>query len=161
MIGLGLTPPLAAWMHGQFPHQNETVIAVSCFGVFWAAFEFAALTGQTVFGGLINDVVPPLLMGRFYGMFRAVSLIAGMLFNDKIMGKVPGDYTLILLVIGVFYGVAFLCVCLKIREGEYPPPPPAAVLPRRSAAGTAGAARSGCTCGNVFPIPTMCWCSCC
>ena len=123
MIGLGLTPLLAKWLHGFFPGQSEMVVAVACFGVFWAAFSLATTIGQSVFGGLINDVVPHGLLGRFYGLFRAVSLIDGMIFNYWIMGRVPEHFTLILVCIGVFYGAAFLWVCLKVKEGTYPPPP--------------------------------------
>lgn len=124
MIGLGLTPLVARWVHGHFPNQSEMVVSVVCFGVFWAAFEFATIASQAVFGGLVNDVVPTPLLGRFYGLFRMVSLVDGMIFNWWIFGRVPEHFTLILLVIGTFYGVSFLLVCLRIREGEYPPPPP-------------------------------------
>ncbi|MDR1283203.1 MAG: MFS transporter [Opitutaceae bacterium] len=124
MIGLGLTPFIAQWVHNHFPGHSEMVVAVVCFGVFWAAFEFATIAATAVFGGLVNDVVPKELLGRFYGLFRAVSLIDGMIFNFWIFGKVESHYTLILLVIGVFYGACFYWVCLKVKEGEYPPPPP-------------------------------------
>lgn len=124
MIGLGLTPLVATWVHGHFPGQSEMTVSVICFGVFWAAFEFATIASQAVFGGLVNDVVPQQLLGRFYGLFRAVSLIDGMIFNYWVMGRVPDHFTLILLIIGTFYGVAFLLVCLRIKEGDYPPPPP-------------------------------------
>jgi hypothetical protein len=100
------------------------VVSVVCFGVFWAAFELATIAGGAVFGGLVNDVVPTPLLGRFYGLFRAISLIDGMIFNYWIMGKVPTHFTLILLAIGTFYGTAFFWVCLRVKEGEYPPPPP-------------------------------------
>jgi MFS family permease len=132
MIGIGLTPLLAKWVHGFFPEQSEVFVAVLCFGVFWAAFEFASIAGQAVFGGLINDVVPRQLLGRFYGLFRAVSLIDGMIFNFWIMGKVPEHFTLILVTVGVFYGTAFFWVCLKVKEGDYPPPSPAATLSKKS-----------------------------
>ncbi len=124
MIGLALTPSLGTWVHGHFPGQSEQTVALLCFGAFWAVFEIASITGLAIFGGLINDVVPEPLLGRFYGLFRAVSLIDGMIFNYWLMGKVPGHYTLILLVVGVFYGTAFLWVCFKVKEGTYPPPPP-------------------------------------
>ncbi|HEY9250588.1 MAG TPA: MFS transporter [Rariglobus sp.] len=130
MIGIGLTPLLAKWVHGFFPGQSEVFVAVLCFGIFWAAFEFASIAGQAVFGGLINDIVPRPLLGRFYGLFRAVSLIDGMIFNFWVMGKVPEHFTLILVVIGVFYGTAFFWVCLKVKEGAYPPPP--ATTPAKS-----------------------------
>ncbi|MFZ4681198.1 MAG: MFS transporter [Terrimicrobiaceae bacterium] len=166
MIGLGLTPFIARWAHGVFAPghpfgqwfhgamdgnpagnwllrmvQNEMVVSVVCFGIFWAAFEFATIAGQAVFGGLINDVVPRPLLGRFFGLFRAVSLIDGMIFNYWLMGLVPTHYTVIFIAIGVFYGSAFLWVCLKVREGEYPPPPPAVPVQRNFAAGFAANVR--------------------
>jgi MFS family permease len=149
MIGLAVTPIIARWLHslgqpdsqvGSWLHatldgsptganflaliENEMIVALVCFGVFWAAFELATIAGQAVFGGLINDVVPKPLLGRFYGLFRAVSLIDGMIFNFWIMGHVPTHFTLILTVIGIFYGTAFMWVCLKVKEGDYPPPEP-------------------------------------
>jgi MFS family permease len=124
MISLAFTPLLAKWIHGFMPNQSEMLVSLVCFGVFWAAFEFATIAGQAVFGGLINDVVPAPLLGRFYGLFRAVSLIDGMIFNFWIMGKVPDHFTLILIIVGVFYTVAFAWLCMKVKEGGYPPAPP-------------------------------------
>lgn len=131
MIGLGFTPLLARFVHGVMPEQDEMVVSLICFGVFWAAFELATIAGQSVFGGLINDIVPKELLGRFYGLFRAVSLIDGIIFNYWLMGLVPTHFTLIFVSIGVFYGTAFMVVCLKIKEGQYPPPPPVSERPVR------------------------------
>ena len=144
MLGLAVSPLVAKWVHSHFPDQSEMVIAVVCFGVFWAAFELATIAGGAVFGGLINDVVPKELLGRFYGLFRAVSLIDGMIFNYWIMGKVPAHYTLILSVIGVVYGVAFTWVCLKVKEGDYPPPPPKDTSTTGAALGFFRSARTYC-----------------
>lgn len=123
MIGLAFTPHIATWVHSIVPEQGEMMVAIICFGVFWTAYEFAFVAANAVFGGLINDVVPKELLGRFYGLFRAISLIDGIIFNFWLFGKVETHYTLILGLIGVFYGVAFYWVCLKVREGCYPPPP--------------------------------------
>lgn len=124
MIGLACAPLVARWVHGHFPGQSEVFVSVLCFAVFWAAFEFATIASSSLFGALINDVVPKEFLGRFFGLFRAVSLIDGMIFNYWIMGKVPGHFSLILGIIGVSYGAAFVWVCLKIKEGAYPEPPP-------------------------------------
>jgi len=124
MVGLGVTPSIARWIHGHFPGQSEMVLSVICFAGFWAAFELATIAGGAVFGGLVNDLVPPELLGRFYGLFRTVSLIDGMIFNYWLMGKVPSHFSLILIVVGLFYGTSFLWVCLRVKEGEYPPPEP-------------------------------------
>lgn len=149
MIGIGITPVIASWLHslgdpssslGVWLHglmdspgqasallgllENKMVVSVLCFGVFWAVFEVAAIVSMAVFNGLINDVVPQELLGRFYGLFRVVSLLDGIIFNFWIMGLVPTHFTLILVVIGVVYGVAFYWVCRRVKEGEYPPAPP-------------------------------------
>ncbi|HSI08215.1 MAG TPA: MFS transporter [Rariglobus sp.] len=125
MIGLAVTPFIARWVHGFFPNESEMVVSVICFGLFWAAFEAATVASGAVFGGLINDVVPKQLIGRFYGMFRAVSLIDGMIFNFWLTGKIPEHFTLIMGGVGIFYGAAFTWVCFKVKEGSYPPLPPA------------------------------------
>lgn len=120
--GLALTPVLATWVHGLIPEASSTVVALACFTVFWACYEIATIASQSVFGGLINDVVPKELLGRFHGLFRAVSLIDGIIFNYAIMGHVPHHFSLILICVGTFYGIAFTFVCLKVKEGQYPPP---------------------------------------
>lgn len=136
MIGMGVTPLLARslhdWAGGLGVGASEKILALAVFAFFWAMFEFATIAGQAVLGGLINDVVPQVLLGRFYGLFRAVSLIDGMIFNFWLMGKIPDHYTLILVVVGVFYGVAFTFVCLKVKEGDYPPVDEAATKPRHA-----------------------------
>lgn len=124
MLGLAITPIITPRLEQAFPQAGPLIPALVCFGLFWTLFEIATIASQAVFGGLINDVVPPELLGRFYGLFRAVSLIDGMIFNYWILGKVPTHFSLILGIIGVFYGVAFFWVCLKVKEGQYPPPPP-------------------------------------
>ncbi len=121
MLGIAFTPFLAHWVHGFIPEASEMTVGVVCFGLFWAIFEFASLCAQAVFNGLINDVVPKPMLGRFFGLFRAISLIDGIIFNYWIMGHVPRHFTLILASIGVFYGSAFLWMCLKVKEGSYPP----------------------------------------
>lgn len=146
MIGLGVTPLLAQWLHevcnsgalGQWLHahldnlpwgawllrmlSSEMVVSVTCFGIFWTAFEVASIAGKPIFDGLINDVVPRPLLGRFYGLFRAVSLIDGMIFNYWIMGYVPTHFAVIMISVGIFYAAAFVWVCFRVREGEYPEP---------------------------------------
>lgn len=150
MAGIGLTPILAGMLHGALAPdgalgaladalleggrggdwllqqmRDPMVVAVACFAVFWAIFEVGSITSSAVFLGLIADVVPRAVIGRFFGLFRAVSLLDGIVFNYWILAKVPVHFTTIMLVIAVFYGLAFFWVCLRVKEGAYPPPPPA------------------------------------
>jgi MFS family permease len=109
--------------------NSSTLIFI---GLFWVLFEFACITANSVFGGLVNDVVPQSVVGRFFGMFRVMSLLAGILFNFYLFGHADTYYRWIFLGIAVLYGAGFTLMCLKVKEGEYPPPPAA---PEKSARG--------------------------
>jgi hypothetical protein len=83
-------------------------------------FEVATIVANSVFGALINDVVPQPLLGRFFGLFRALSLIAAIVFNFGVLGKAETTYVWICLGIGALYGIGFTLMCFKVKEGEYP-----------------------------------------
>jgi MFS family permease len=128
MMGLALTPVLGAWLHealGTYA-PNRFVLNLAIFSFFWTTFEIATIIANTIFGGLINDVVPQEVIGRFFGMFRAVSLLAGILFNYCLMGHAEEHFVAIFLGIGLLYGVGFALMCCKVKEGSYPPPEVAA-----------------------------------
>lgn len=141
MLGLAFSPAIGAKLHGLLggvsPGLNPTILIV--FGVFWTIFEVATVVANAVFFGLINDVVPKGVLGRFYGMFRAVGLIIAMVFNFWLFGKAETHYTWIFIGIGLLYGLGFTTMCFKVKEGEYPPPP---VVPPSRAGGTVAAIKT-------------------
>ncbi|HPS52267.1 MAG TPA: MFS transporter [Phycisphaerae bacterium] len=125
MIGLAFSPDIGMWLHrlvGASPDTANTFV-IATFGVFWTIFDFTAITANAVFGGLVNDVVPHSVIGRFYGMVRAVSLLAGIFFFYVLLGKADEYYTAIYACTGAFYGIGFTAMCFKVKEGKYPPPP--------------------------------------
>lgn len=93
------------------------------FGFFWVIFEIATITANSVFGAFLNDVVPQTLLGRFFGLFRAVSLIAGIIFNFWLLKKAEEHYVWLFVSIALLYAIGFTAMCLKVKEGVYPPPP--------------------------------------
>ncbi|HEY8967093.1 MAG TPA: MFS transporter [Candidatus Methylacidiphilales bacterium] len=125
LAGLASAPWLGERLHrllgAASPGIDPSVLIAM--GAFWILFDAACLTGNSVFGALVNDVVPQEVVGRFYGLFRAVSLVAGIAFFFKLMGKADAHPMAVFLAIAVLYGVGFLLMCLKVKEGEYPPPP--------------------------------------
>lgn len=100
--------------------ENGAVLVT--LAIAWTMFEVCAIVALSVVGGLINDVVPRPVLGRFYGLFRAVSLIAGMIFNGWIIGKAETHFVAIFVSVGLLYGIGFSIMCLKVKEGDYPPP---------------------------------------
>jgi MFS family permease len=122
-IGLAFSPQLGKvlsnWLGASSPGPNTSSLLVMA--VCWTVFEISCIVTYAVFGALVNDVVPQAVMGRFFGVFRAISLIAGIAFFFGVMSEAKAHFTWIFLAIGALYGVAFTLMCLKVKEGEPPP----------------------------------------
>jgi maltose/moltooligosaccharide transporter len=127
MFGLALTPSLGEWLHGYLGARSPGLMAsrILVFSLFWTAFEVGTIIVNTIFVALCNDVVPRELIGRFFGLFRVVSLGAGIVFNFFLMGKVATHSMEIFIGLGLLYGIGFGLMCLRVKEGEYPTPPEA------------------------------------
>ncbi len=123
MVGMAFTPWLGerlyAWGEWQSFTQNQLILAL--FGVSWMLFEFGVFIGNAIFTALINDVVPKSLVGRFFGLFRIVSLATGIIFNAWFLGYAETHYMILFLSVGVVYVTGFMLMCFRVREGEYPP----------------------------------------
>lgn len=92
-------------------------------GLSWGLFEIGTIVANSIFGALVNDVVPKEMLGRFFGVFRAISLLAGILFNKYVFGLSDTRYAEIFIGMGLVYGIGFTLMCFKVKEGSYPPPP--------------------------------------
>jgi MFS family permease len=126
MTGLGFSPFLGERLHallGAHSPGREALVLLFL-GVFWLVFSFCTITANTLFSGLINDTVPHELLGRFFGAFRALSLIAGMIFNYWLFGKAEAGYLWIFLGMAILYGGGCTSMCLNVKEGQYPAAPP-------------------------------------
>ncbi len=122
IIGMAFSPLLGQLLGKYGPPGGDPRQAVLLFfGLFWVCFEFGTIASNAVFSALINDVVPQEFLGRFFGMFRALSLMAGILFNYFLMGKAETHYLWMFVGIGTLYGIGFSIMCLKVKEGGYPP----------------------------------------
>jgi MFS family permease len=123
MLGLAFSPQIGSWLDQILGTHSFglNISVVFSLGLFWTLFELASVVANAVFGGLINDVVPQIVVGRFFGLFRAFSLIAGIVFNYWLFGYAETHYFWIFVGIGLLYGVGFTLMCLNVKEGEYPP----------------------------------------
>lgn len=124
IIALAYSPKIGHWLYmlsgWQGLSENSMIIAV--FSAFWICFEVSTIVANSVFGGLVNDVVPRKVIGRFYGLFRAMSLFAGIAFNYTLMGHAGDYYIPIFLGVGALYGFGFTAMCFNVKEGGYPEP---------------------------------------
>lgn len=125
MALVAFSEPLGRWLHGTLGRGTDSSWGLACFGASWTVFESVALITVPMVGALVNDVVPRPVLGRFYGLFRAISLIAGILWFYWVYQYTAAHSQILLITIAVIFGVGMTAMCLAVREGEYPPPPPA------------------------------------
>lgn len=123
LLGMAATPWVGALLH-DLSGVSLRVCQLAWFSLMWTLFEVASVTANAVFGGLINDVVPQALVGRFYGLFRATSLLAGIGFSSQVLGHAEQQFASIFAGIALIYGVCFVLLCWRVKEGGYPPPEP-------------------------------------
>lgn len=126
MVGMGYTPELASVFANLLGDRAPDVFMcrLIVFSGLWTFFEIFTVIANAVFVGLINDVVPQAMIGRFFALFRIVSLGAGMIFNKFLIGHAEEYYKIIFLSLGALYGIGFTVMCLLVKEGDYPPPAP-------------------------------------
>lgn len=126
MVGIAYAPEIGSalnhWLGAMSPGKSASTLCT--LGALWLFFEVGTIVANTVFTGLVNDVVPHCFLGRFFSLFRALSLLAGIAFNFWIMGQVESHYRWIFIGIGLIYAVGMGTMCLNVREGNYPPPEP-------------------------------------
>lgn len=93
--------------------------------VSWTVFEMATIVGNPLFLALINDTVPRPILGRFFGLFRIVSLATGAgFFALFFRNELVTVFQPLLLTITAVYLGCMLLVCWRVREPLYGPPPP-------------------------------------
>jgi MFS family permease len=127
VFGLAFAPELGGmldrFLGRHSPGTANSVLIV--LGILWTIFEISLVTGGAVFNGLLNDVVPQQVIGRFFGLFRIVSLFAGILFFLGLNKVAATHIREIFIGIGLINGIGLTLMCLMVKEGDYPPPPKA------------------------------------
>lgn len=125
---MGFSPVLGRYLHRVLGawSPGERATGLAAFVSIFIVFDLAALVQGRTWGGLINDVVPQKVLGRFLAAARIVSLLAGIIFNQFFLAKVPKYQLPAFIILSLIYGSAMVVLALHVREGEYPPPPPRA-----------------------------------
>lgn len=78
------------------------------------------------YGCLVADVIPPDVMGKFTGFYRALGALGSLAFSRWALGWVEAYTMEVYAVIGLLFAVVFLLLGWRVKEGDYPPPPPKA-----------------------------------
>lgn len=124
LCGLGLTAFFGKMIHAALPAVSLHAAMLTVFCITWILLDFGTTLSNSLFYALINDVVPEVLLGRFFSLLRIVSLGAGVFFNYCLLAEVPAHSAEIFVGLGIVYGIGLTLLCWKVKEGQYPPPPP-------------------------------------
>lgn len=121
MLGMSFSKWLGPELQLLVPSLSADQAALWVLGGAWIFFEFGVLIASVVFFALINDVVPSTLLGRFFGLFRIVSLLVGIGFNYMLFGYAEQHHEVVFAALAIIYAVGITLMCCFVREGEYPP----------------------------------------
>ncbi|MGV7209653.1 MFS transporter [Oxalobacteraceae bacterium A2-2] len=122
LLGLACTPLLGAWTHAALGAWSPGPRSCNLiwFGLFWTSFECAAVSTASLYSGLVNDVVPSGLLGRFYAGIRVISLGVGIAFNSWVFALTDHHLYSVLAGTALVYGAAIVLMCVMVREVRYP-----------------------------------------
>ncbi|MDD3119245.1 MAG: MFS transporter [Victivallales bacterium] len=125
IIGMAYSPVLGKFLAQSGICSTPERGVLWMMGVCWTVFEFSSVMAGALFTALVNDVVPHEVMGRFYGLFRCISLGSGIVFNWWFLGFASTHPQYLFLGVCIIYTLGFMIMCLFVKEGEYPAPEPA------------------------------------
>ena len=132
LVSVGFAPEIARFLfpllaaHGLLVHPSQSGLVLGLLCVFVVAYHFFNMVLVNAYNWLLRDVVPLELMARFLSWFRIVGTAATVAFLWFVFPHLTLHRREIFLGVGLFYTAAFLLMCFRVKEGDYPPPPPPA-----------------------------------
>lgn len=127
VVAVGFAPEIGRWLYQGLPagltsSMNETTLILALLCFFVISFHFFNMVLVNAYNWLIRDVVPLTVMSRFLAWFSIVGTISGALFLWFVFPHIMTYRKGIFLSVGLFYLVAFMAMCSRVKEGSYPAP---------------------------------------
>ena len=120
LAGLAYCGQLGRGLHqllgSASPGEGNCIITWFC--ILWTIFQCTAVMTAALYSGLVNDVVPHRILGRFYAGVRMVSLGAGVIFNLWIFEWTETHLHEVFLMLAALFGGGVILMSLKVHEGE-------------------------------------------
>jgi len=129
LVALGCSEDIGGWLHRHFffAHASaatQAQVIIGTIAVLMVVFQLFNTVINSVYYYLFNDVVPHAFLARFMALFRMVSCGAAAVFNYFFFQYANTHMREIFIGAALLYLVAFLTMCFKVKEGEYPPAAP-------------------------------------
>ena len=128
LLGLGYATPVAETVAHLTGATSVDAVKIGWIASCMLVFVVARTYMFQVYQFLFVDVIPAEVMGKFIGCYRAVGALGAFVFHSYLFGKSETHTALIYVLSATLYGISFLLLIWKVREGDYPPPPPKKTL---------------------------------
>jgi len=131
LVLLGATKPAGIWLHRLLSPLGGSSVTVAGCSIAWITagivifWLFNAYIVQC-WACLVPDVIPPEVMGKFSGLYRAIGALGSLAFNRWALGYAEAYTFHLFLLVGLLFAGTFTVIIWNVKEGEYPPPPPPA-----------------------------------
>ncbi len=127
LIAVGFAPEMGGWVFDRFSAHlpasfTKGGLILGMLSGFVVSFHFFNMILCNAYNWLIRDVVPLEVMARFLAWFRIVGTVSGVFFLWFVFPHLLTHRREICFGIGVFYLIAFIMMCRRVKEGDYPPP---------------------------------------
>ena len=129
LVLLGAAKPGGSFLHhalaslGPMKSTAEGCTIAWIFLCYTVFVIFNTYIGQN-YQYLIADTVPSEVIGKFYGLFRAIGALGNLAFSRWFFGSARAHTFDVYCLVGLVFASAFLLIVWRVKEGEYPPPPP-------------------------------------
>jgi MFS family permease len=126
LLLLGAAQPAGEWIYRQLlPLVGERATVAGCTIVWISGATILFVVFNTyvllVYQFLFADVIPPSVMGKFIGLYRAVGAVGGFVFNRWIFRLVEGHTFMVYALTAAIYATGFGLLVWRVKEGPYPP----------------------------------------
>lgn len=124
LLLIGWSDHIGTWLQMFFFAGSSPLrVTLWLLGFLVVAFQFFNLFITNIYTYLFNDVIPQEFLSRFLALFRIVGIVATASFQFFLFGKAESHMAEIFIGSAALYAVAFLLMCLFVKEGTYSPPP--------------------------------------
>lgn len=125
LVLLGFSFDIGNFLHRTLLSSTSltaNAIILGLIAVLATLFNYFNMFVNSVYYYLFNDVIPEEFLARFMAAFRLVGTGAGAAFSYFLFQYVESEMKWIFIGAGILYFLAFMLMCLNVKEGEYPPP---------------------------------------
>ena len=124
LVMLAFSEDISSWLgqHILFFHSfAPATLTIAMIAFLYLVYMFFGAFTNSAFYLVFNDVIPPQFIGRFWGMFRIFSALAGLTYNWFVFKYLESNMREVLICAAVLYFVGLGIMCLLVKEGKYPP----------------------------------------